>query len=165
MLTSEGEAPSNISQLIFRVKGTVDDFETPSEEMMQAIRSGNETTVKIPVNNGVVNTITLSSNGMTEELQRTSLLLIGSGNRGFSIRNADVDISEIYIVNGTDYTEKIGYFAEHSFAEDNASVLPTPPSGEGETAPPTGDFLTVTAAITALAALVSPYLLKKRKFK
>jgi hypothetical protein len=160
MLTSAGEEPSNISQLIFRIKGTVDDFEAPSEEMAKSIRLGEQINVKIPVKNGVVKSLTLSANGITEELDRTSLLLIGSGSRGFSVRNADVDISEIYIVNGTDYGEKLGYWAEHSYAE---SVGTDVPSNGGETAPETGDSLAVMAGLTAFGAVMMMKHLRKRK--
>ncbi len=167
MLTSSGEEPSNISQISIRAKGTVDDFEAPSAEMSEKIRSGEAVTVRIPVENGVVKQLTLSTDGITEELQRTSLMLIGSGNRGFSVRNANVDISEVFIVNGTEYINKVGYWAEHSYAEDSGSEIP-PHTGDGETAPPTGDALTATAvlAVVTFAAVFSgTKKLKNRRYR
>jgi len=163
MLTSTGEEPGNISKLTFRAKGTIDDFENPSEPLAERIRTGKRISVKIPVENGVVKSLSLSSNGMTEELDRTGLLLIGSGNRGFSVRNAHVDTSEIYIVNGTDYPEKLGYWAEHSYASDSSAEI-TPPVDNTETAPETGDSAALFTALAAAAIIAIAEYMKKRKY-
>ncbi len=157
MLTSSGDEPGNISQIVFRAKGTVDDFASPSDALSEAIRSGAPIQVTIPVENNAVQTITVSSGGITEELQRNSLLLIGAGSRGFSARNVGVDISEIFIVNGVDYTEKIGRFAEESYAstfpdtESEQKPEGTPPA-EPDTAPETGDTV-VSAAVAAAGCM------------
>jgi len=181
MLTSTGLEPSNISKLIFRAKGTIDDFEEPSDELAEHIRNGEQINVKIPVEKGVVKALFLSSGELMEKLDRASLLLIGPGNRGFSVRNAHVDISEIYIVNGTEYSEKIGYYAEHSYVKDcsketepctpDIPVLPECPENSpgllppcnGETAPETWDCVTFFSASAAVTAIISIKRLKKTK--
>ncbi len=160
ILTSSGDEPTNISQINIRAKGTVDDFESPSTEMIRQIRAGETVTVRVPVENGVIQQLTLSSGEITEELQRTSLMLIGSGNRGFSVRNANVDISEIYIVNGTEYTNKIGYWAEHSYAEDGGTQ--SSPAEGTETAPETGDAFTAAMILTAIGTFAAAKRMNKR---
>ena len=53
---------------------------------------------------------------------------------GFCVRNAYVAVEEVWIVNGTDYTEKTGVYAEASYADDgNAGKADEP------YAPATGD--------------------------
>lgn len=156
MLTSSGEEPTNISQITIRAKGKIDDFDPLSKEMAEHIQNGGAVTVAIPVKDGVVESLLLSANGITEELHRTSLLLIGSGNRGFTVRNADVDISEIFIVNGTDYSNKTGHYAEKSYASD------APVSDDPITAPETGDSLPV-AAFAAMAAVSLAAIIKFKK--
>ncbi len=167
ILTSTGEEPGNISQVTIRAKGTIDDFEAPSPELAEHIRLGETVSVKIPVENGVVKTLFLSADGVTEEIQRTSLMLIGSGNRGFSVRNADVDIREVFIVNGTDYENKVGYWAEHSYADDSASsgtVTPTgPDSNNSETAPETEDHFPIAVLLISAGSFAAVRRLKKCK--
>lgn len=148
MLTSAGEEPGNITSVVFRAKGSVDDFDDVSEEIAKSIQDGEKITVKIPVEKGVLHKITLSADGVSQELERDSIILIGSGNRGFTVRNASVEIAEVYIVNGTGYTEKTGYWAENSYIEDDVPMEAESENGT-ETAPATGDAAVVTTAVIA----------------
>ncbi len=143
ILTSSGDEPGNISEVIFRAKGSVDDFTAPSKALAEQIAKGHTVTAKIPVENGVVEKLTLSSGDITEELQRSSLLVIGAGNKGFSARNAGVNIHEIYIVNGTGYTAKKGEWVDASYATEQSK------------APATGDTAAVTALVSAVCALTA----------
>ena len=133
LLTSWGEEPTNISAAVFRVNGTIDEFSEPSAAMQKKIREGELVHVKIPVENGVVHAIELTSGNITCTVQRNSLLRIAEGNRGFGIRNASAEITEVYVVNGTGYTAKTGTYAEQCWADDVCG------NGSGAGAPPTGD--------------------------
>lgn len=153
MLTSTGEEPGNISSVVFRARGSVDSFEEVSEEIAESMKNGEKITVKVPVEKGALHEIVLSANGVTQTLTRSSLLLVGSGNRGFTVRNASVKISEAYIVNGVDYTEKTGYWAENSYIEDDVPIFCEEASSETGKAPATGDAL-VPAVVVAASAVV-----------
>lgn len=148
MLTSTGEKPGNITSVVFRAKGSVDNFEDVSEDIAKSMKNGEKITVKIPVEKGVFHKIVISANGVSQELERDSILLVGSGNRGFTVRNASVEISEVYIVNGTGYTEKTGYWAENSYIEDD---IPVDAGAENDTekSPATGNTAAVTTAVIA----------------
>ncbi len=155
MLTSSGKEPGNISQVVIRAKGAVDDFEAMSEAMAERIRAGETVDVKIPVKNGVVQKLILTSGDITEELQRDSLLVLGSGNCGFSARNAVVNIKEVFIVNGVDYKEKTGKWAEASFAEMSETPDdPDSPEPDVETAPDTSDNHMIPALVVAVCSIL-----------
>jgi len=153
MLTSTGDEPGNISSVVFRAKGTVDNFGTVSEDIVKSIRDGEKVHVTIPIVKGVLSKIILKAGEETQELERKSILLIGNGNRGFYVRNASVDISEVFIVNGTDYEEKTGFWAENSYVENNMSVTE---EGKAEIplAPATGESAAAAAAAAAGSAAV-----------
>lgn len=135
LLTSWGDEPTNISAAVFRVNGTIDEFSDPSEAMQKKIQDGELIHVKIPVENGVVHAIELTSGNTVCTVQRDSLMRIAEGNRGFGIRNASAEITEVFVVSGTGYTAKTGTYAEQCWA-DNAVC-----SGDGEGCPPTGDMI------------------------
>ncbi|MBE6598355.1 MAG: hypothetical protein E7638_02810 [Ruminococcaceae bacterium] len=145
MLTSSGDEPGNISQVIIRAKGSVDDFGEVSDTLAESFAKGEKISVKIPVENGVLRNLFITANGITEELERTGLLVIGSGNRGFSARNAGVTIPEVYIVNGTEYKEKTGVYADLSYASDDTV----------ETSPDTGDLPVVSTLIVAACSFLA----------
>ena len=134
LLTSWGEEPTNVSAAVFRVNGTIDDFNEPSAAIRTKIQDGELIHVEIPVENGMVHSITLTSGKTTCTVQRESLMRIAEGNRGFGIRNASAEITEVYVVSGTGYTAKTGTYAEKCWAEDSCG-------GNGTYAPPTGDAI------------------------
>ncbi len=153
MLTCSGKEPGNISQVIFRAKGAVDDFGAVSDGLAADIRAGKPVHVVIPVENGVVQKLTITAGEHTEELQRESIMVIGGGNKGFSARNAGVNIGEIYIVNGVDYTEKTGRYATESYANETTDKTT-------EIAPATGDIEAAWAlavAVTSMAGAARIY--------
>ena len=135
LLTSWGEEPTNISPAVFRVNGTIDEFSDPCPAMQKKIREGELIHVEIPVENGVVHSIELTSGKTTCTVQRESLMRIAEGNRGFGIRNASAEITEVFIVSGTGYTAKTGTYADACWADDSCG------SGDGTCAPPTGDVM------------------------
>ena len=163
LLTCRGEEPTNITSLVIRGNGTVDDFSAPDEAVSKAIRGGLWITVTIPVEDGALHRMTLTSGEDSCTLERSSVLVIPSGGTGFTFRNTDAAISEIWTVNGVGYTEKSGDTASYATDEHPVPTAPrkTPrqPGGEpvrrppanGETAPNTRD----RGAVYELAAAVS----------
>lgn len=139
LLTSWGDEPSNISAVVFRVSGMIDDFTAPTEAMQEKMRDGETIAVELPVENGVIHAITLTAGEETCTVTRNAILRIAEGGRGFGLRNASVEIGEVYIVNGTGYTAKTGPFVEMSWSESElaADILH---------APPTADCLWISAA-------------------
>lgn len=117
LLTCWGDEPSNISAAVFRANGTIDNFDDPDDAIRQKIQAGETIHVEIPVENGLVHTITLTTGEDTCTVQRDSILRIAEGERGFGVRNASVAVEEVYIVNGTGYTAKIGPFADQSWSD------------------------------------------------
>lgn len=155
LLTSWGEEPTNISAAVFRVNGTIDEFSDPSVAMQKKIRDGELIQVVIPVENGVVHSITLTSGKTTCTVQRDSLMRIADGNRGFGIRNASAEITEVYVVSGTGYTAKTGTYAEQCWADDACG------SGDSAVSPPTGDGMYL-AWISGVSGAVAVWA-KRRK--
>ena len=133
LLTCWGDEPTNITALVIRANGTIDDFSPLSEEMTAILREGTEMIhVQIPIEDGILHEVTLTAGETSCTVQRESLKRISEGNRGFSVRNLTACIGEIYVVNGVGYTAKNGAFAEMSWSEDPTN-LPL------EESPSTGD--------------------------
>ena len=133
MLTCWGEEPSNITSLMIRADGTIDDFGTLTPEMTEILQKQQEMVhVEIPIENGILYEVTLSAGDTSCTLQRQSLKRITEGNRGFCIRNTSAAIGEVYVVNGTGYTAKSGEYAMSSWSDDPSHTLmdPAPPTGE-----------------------------------
>lgn len=133
LLTSWGEEPSNITSLIIRANGTVDDFGPLSDEIVGAIQSGEEMIhVEIPIENGVLHEVTLKAGKAECTVERESLRRITEGNRGFGVRNLTACVGEVYVVNGTGYTAKTGALKDMSWSEDpaNAELTEAPPTGD-----------------------------------
>ena len=103
----------------------------------------------IPVENGVVHSIELTSGKTTCTVQRDSLMRIAEGNRGFGVRNASAEITEVYVVSGTGYTAKTGTYAEQCWADDVCG------NGDGAGAPATGEgmYLAWTAGLSGAVAV------------
>lgn len=141
LLTCWDEEPNNISAVVFRVDGTIDDFSEPSAAMQNKIRYGELIHVKIPVDDGMVYTVELQSGNVKCSVQRETVMLIAAGNRGFGVRNASAEVTEIYVVNGTGYSAKTGTYAEKSWADDGTVY-----TGE-VVSPPTGDACGIVLAL------------------
>lgn len=156
LLTCWGEEPSNISAAVFRANGTIDDFGDPDEAIREKIRAGETVHVQIPVENGLVHTITLTAGDETCTVQRDSILRIAEGQRGFGIRNASAAVEEVYIVNGTGYTAKTGPFAEQSWSDSALA------ENAMDHAPATGE--TLVGAVLLLLSAAGMYWAKRRKY-
>ena len=121
LLTCTGEKPSNVTAVVFRADGSLDDFGDLNKEIVQHYRDGDAIRAIIPVVDGVLHTVTVSCGGQSQTLERTSLLRIPDGNRGFCVRNANVLIEDTAVLYGTEYEKPTGYYATHSYAEDDGA--------------------------------------------
>jgi len=165
ILTCRGCEPANITSVTIRSDGTVDEFSALDDELKDAISSGKTIGVKIPVTGGMMYKIIFTSDGKEYSAERNNLIPVSKGNIGFTVRNADVEVDEVYLVNGTDYSEKSGYYADNSFASDDAPVTaPSCSQYGGMTSPATGDN-TMMIVIFACAALVGVGVLALTKKK
>ena len=125
LLTCRGEEPTNITAVVIRGDGTIDDFTVPGE-LSAAIRNGSSVTVKIPVEEGSLHLMTVSAGGETYELERSTVQMIPPGGFGFSFRNIAAAVSEVWVANGCGYTEMTG--------DDSSFVVEVVP-GDGEKEP------------------------------
>lgn len=162
MLNCRGEEPTNISGVVIRQNGTVDDFTTPDPALSSAITAGETVHVTIPIENNALHEIVLSTGDNEYTLLRNSVLIIPSEGFGIEARNTNVNVREIYITNGVGYAEKSGYYAENSFATDENPVI-----SEGDnTAPNTSDDMPAIVWVvggSAVALLLFVLLGKKKK--
>jgi len=168
LLTCRGPEPTNVTALILRAGGTIDDFEEPDEALKKAIRDGETIHVKIPIEKNVLHKIELTAGTAVYTLERNSVKVIDDGDTGFVVRNASADVTEIYIVNGIGYPSRSGAYANESYASDKAIAsldisaaqagVTAPAEEEGTasevpTAPDTGDFMIPYGAVITVAAM------------
>ncbi len=161
MLTCRGDEPSNISYVLFRADGTVDDFESPAPELSAAIAAGETVNVTVPVENNILHEIHLTVGENTYTLNRDRVLVMSNENFGFAVRNTSVNVHEVYVVDGVGYTEKSGYYTVNSYASDNAPIIPE----GGDLSPDTSDSFTVIlcVCIGSVVALVIFAIFGKRR--
>ena len=138
LLTCTRDRPSNITAVVLRADGSVDDFGNLDNEIVQHYENGDPIRLTIPVVDGVLH---------SQTLERTSLLRIPDGSRGFCVRNASVLIEDTAILYGTDYEMPTGYYATHSYAEDDGARtdILSPATGDADVY-----LLPLTFACTAL---------------
>ncbi len=129
ILTCRGDEPSNVTNVVIRAGGAVDGFSAPSGEMAEAIRDGSWIHVAIPIREGVLSEMTLSSGDTVCTLERETVEVVSDGNLGFSVRSVSVAAENVYVVSGTGYSERSGRYAEDSYAESQRNA---PPTGESE---------------------------------
>lgn len=161
ILTCRGDEPTNISSVVIRADGTVDGFDLPDEELREAIADGEMIGVKIPVDSWVMHKIILSVGDTEYTLERDNVLVINDGSMGFVVRNTDVAVDEVYVVYGTDYSEKLGYYAENSYATDDSPAV----SGEQneEYSPETGDDTALMIVFAAVSGAICAVLHRKER--
>lgn len=157
LLTCTGEKPSNVTAVIFRIDGSVDDFGNLTDSIVQNYKNGETVHVTIPIADAVLHTVTVSCGDETQTLERTSLLRIPEGNRGFCVRNASVLVEETAIMYGTEYDTPTGYYAVHSYAEDNGARTDLPLFS-----PETNDSLRYAAYFAPIGFLVFAQCAKQR---
>lgn len=162
MLTCRGTEPGNISSVVFRANGMIDDFEAPAPELSDAISRGETVNVTIPIENNVLYQMKISCDGEEYVLNRDSVLVISNEKYGFSARNSSVDIYDVYLVSGIDYEEKFGYYAKSSFATDANPIIP---EDDGYLSPNTYDSLVVIVVllVVSLAAIVTLLIINSRR--
>ncbi|MBQ4096714.1 MAG: hypothetical protein IJC62_00985 [Clostridia bacterium] len=160
ILTCRGNEPTNISTVVIRGNGTIDDFAPLPDEISSAIASGKQVDVKIPITSGILHRLEISCDDKTAEIVRNSVIVVPSGNVGFSARYAETSISEVYVVSGVGYTEKTGYYSENSYADDdNAAGGDT---GDGSS-PNTADRILAGFGFLAACSAVAMIICRKKR--
>lgn len=165
ILTCRGTEPSNITSVVIRADGTIDNFTAPDEKLKEAVAAGETIGVKIPVSSGVMHEMILTAGETEYSVERENVLMVSDGSMGFTVRNADVEIDEVYVVNGTGYETKTGYYTDQSYAADNSPIT-VPETGEesAEHAPPTGDFFLIAMTAAAFGGqLMCGFACRKRR--
>ncbi len=160
ILTCRGTEPTNVTALVIRADGTIDDFDEPDAVLKKAIADGGEIRVKIPVEKNVLHKIELTAAEKTYTLERRNVKGIEEGGRGFVVRNASVKVGEVSLVDGIGYTEKYGVYAAESYAADDAvTTIETllepevPVPAKPEISPATGETIVPYAAAAAAMAV------------
>lgn len=114
ILTSKGDAPDNITAVKIRADGECEGFSPMGQRLMHAFKKGEEISVTVPISDGVLDSMVLSADGISETLVIDNIVNVVEGNIGFCVRNATVRISEIAVIDGVGYTEETGDYLDNS---------------------------------------------------
>lgn len=168
MLTCRGDAPDNITSVIIRANGECDGFGKLGKEISANIASGQRTFVRIPVSDGDYYEMTVLSGGVSETLSRRTVGGIPKGSIGFIVRNSDINVYDIAVVKGTNYTSKLGELSYSSSWSDSSPYK----TGDAATAcedvdvylssPQTGDSTALILLVSALST-ASALVIRKRR--
>ena len=178
LLACRGDEPTNVTSLVIRGNGTIDDFTVP-DKLRDTIRYGYTATVIIPVEDGTLHHIRVVTAEDTYELERSSVLLLRDGGAGFSVRGTAAAVSEVWIVNGCGYEEKTGDTASYTVeitpeketpgADGPGGAKAEDKTGGGKVAPNTKDPFrentkyTLPAAVMSASVLICGYVFRRRK--
>ncbi len=176
MLTSRGDAPDNITAVRIKADGECEGFSSLSQRLVHALKKGEEISVTVPVSGGVLDSITVSTGGVSETIEIDNIVNVVEGTIGFCVRNAVVQVSEVAVIDGVGYENETGVYADVStctdetpymspakFARGGVSLCSGPVMAAEEVeAPVTGD-VSVAVSVVALSMLVSFVLTFRRK--
>ena len=154
MLTCRGEEPGNISSFTIRPNGTIDDFADLTDEVREQIAAGEWMHVTVPIRHGALSEITVQGNGTSCTAERSSVLVLPEGEIGFIVRSASVNIEDTYLVNGADYPDRFGRYAD---GEEGAETEPV------VTSPETADHLPLMLAAVIFASCAGISAIRKRR--
>ena len=169
LLTCRGEEPTNVTSLVIRSGGTVDDFPEPDPRVALAIRQGKTVTVEIPIEEGAFHRMKLTAGDVSCTLERTDVLVIAQESMGFAVRNDGAAITDVWVVNGCDYEKKTGSDASAVRENVGKTEKPTPVREEDtaeETSPNTGDRSRTyqqAAAVGGAAVILSCGLSRRKR--
>lgn len=178
ILTSRGDAPDNITSLKIRADGKCEGFSPLSQRLIHALKKGEEIDVTVPVSDGVLDSVTISVDGVGETVTIDNIINVVEGRIGFCVRNATARIIEVAVIDGVGYTEETGVYSNSSTWTDEMPYV-SPASyarGRGEidsvpmecresiSAPATADVLSyiLVTVFTSLCVTLS-FCLKKRR--
>lgn len=165
ILTCRGSEPTNVTSVVFRAGGTVDDFSELSDDIKNAVRNGEMINVKIPLESGVLHEVILSTDDEVCTIENREVSMIAEGKNGLVVRNADVTVDDIYVVNGVGYGEKNGYFAKASYSDDYTptEIIENVTDTNVELSPQTGDMLLLWPILMFAAGFGLGYFIIKKK--
>lgn len=142
LMTAQGDGPSNRTEVLLRASGTCDGVGDLDPAIAEALAAGETVSVSIFVDHGMMYEIRLRAGGNRQSLTLPAVKTIGTGSRGFVLRNASVAVESVEVISGVSYDGKLG-----SFASDSYWIKPESPD-----APDTADVcLTVLPVLTAAA--------------
>lgn len=115
LMTAQGDGPSNRTEVILRAGGTCDGVGDLNEEIADAMASGETVSVSILVDHGMMYEIRVRAGEAAQSLTLPAVKTIGTGSRGFVLRNASVAVESVAVVSGVDYERKLGSLATDSY--------------------------------------------------
>ncbi|MBE6561482.1 MAG: hypothetical protein E7662_10195 [Ruminococcaceae bacterium] len=147
LLSSQGDAPSGRTELIFRANGTIDGYSREiSDIQKKASAAGEEITVRILVHYGYMTDFRLSVAGVdVAGSAPDKLVQVNPAGWGFVLRNASAEILSVRAVSG-DYGALSKAGAAPNYMAPAGWQMPE------LAAPPTGDPACLLAAVCVLSA-------------
>ena len=153
LMTAQGDGPSNRTEVILRASGTCDGVGDLDPAIAEALSAGKTVSVSVLVDHGMMYEIRVRAGENEQSLSLPGVKTVGTGSRGFVLRNASVAVESVEVVSGVGYGEKLGSLASDSYWVES----------EGPDAPDTVDAcLAVLPALTA-AALLGTACFKRRR--
>ncbi len=178
LLTSRGDSPDNITSVKLRADGDCEGFSSLSQRIIHAMKKGETVSVTVPVSGGVLDSMTVSADGVSETLEIDNIVNVVEGRIGFCVRNATVRISEIAVIDGVGYAEETGVYADTSTWTDQMPYVSPASYARGEISisalpmacseliyAPATDDVSVTVFVIALTTLAASLLVFGRKRK
>ncbi len=152
LMTAQGDGPSNRTEVILRAGGTCDGVGELDWSIADAMAAGETVFVSIFVDHGMMYAISVRAGAEEQTLTLPAVKTIGTGVRGFVLRNASVAVDSVEVISGIGYENKLGGFAAASYWIQQEDVLP-PDTADGS-----------LAVLPFLAAAVgAAYLLRRRR--
>ena len=177
MLTSRGDAPDNVTSVRLRADGECEGFADLGPRIRHSLKNGEEITVTVPVSGGILESITLSSDGVSETADIDNIVNVVEGRMGFCVRNAEVQISDIAVIEGVGYDKETGIYADSStWTDETPYTSPASYARDGINlccesepyisvieAPSTGDSLVSGLVSGGIALVVFTAVLRRKK--
>lgn len=125
LMTAQGDAPFNRTEVILRAGGTCDGVGTLSDEIAMAMASGGAVQVAVFVDHGMMYEIRVRAGDNEQSLVLPTVKTVGAGSRGFVLRNASAAVESVAVISGVDNGERLGDFASGSYwIEPEETVSP-----------------------------------------
>ena len=125
LMTAQGDAPSNRTEVILRASGACDGVGDLKPAIAEAMQAGETVTVSVFVDHGMMYEIRVRAGEIEQSLTLPSVKTIGIGTRGFVVRNASVAVESVEVVSGVYYGQKLGDLAADSWWVE-PEELPSP---------------------------------------
>ncbi len=115
LMTAQGDAPSNRTEVILRAGGTCDGVGNLEDGIAKAMAAGESVQVAVLVDHGMMYEIRVRVGEREQSLTLPAVKTVGQGSRGFVLRNASAAVESVAVVSGVDYGHRVGDFASDSY--------------------------------------------------